>query len=164
MKTFKGQDFFKRAAINIFVSQIDQASMQKLSEQFRAIDKDKTGMIDKEEIRSYISKLNIKVTDKELTGIISELDYYGTGKINYTEFIAATVDTHEFLDESKLRSVFSLFDTDATGSISEENLFFAFKKLDLEISRKEISEMMERYDVSKSGNITFDEFKEIFKD
>ena len=71
MKTFKGQDFFKRAAINIFVSQIDQASMQKLSEQFRAIDKDKTGMIDKEEIRSYISKLNIKVTDKELTGIIS---------------------------------------------------------------------------------------------
>lgn len=32
LKTFKGQDFFKRAAINFFVSQIDQNSIQKLSE------------------------------------------------------------------------------------------------------------------------------------
>jgi len=58
--------------------------------------------------------------------MINELDFYGNGKINYTEFLAATLDVKTFFNESKLRSVFSMFDTDSNGMITEENMHNAF--------------------------------------
>ena len=58
--------------------------------------------------------------------MISESDYAGNGQINYSEFLSATLDVKSFLSETKLRSVFSLFDTDNSGTITEENLMFAF--------------------------------------
>lgn len=58
--------------------------------------------------------------------MIKESDYSGTGQINYSEFIAATIDVKKFLSDTKLRSVFSLFDTDHSGKITIENLHDAF--------------------------------------
>ena len=50
--------------------------------------------------------------------LIKELDYNGDGSINYTEFLAATVDYEKLITEDKLRSVFSVFDTESKGVIS----------------------------------------------
>ncbi len=58
--------------------------------------------------------------------MIKEADYAGNGQINYTEFLVATLDVKKFISETKLRSVFSIFDTDGSGTITEENLLFAF--------------------------------------
>jgi len=58
--------------------------------------------------------------------MISESDYAGNGQINYSEFLSATLDVKTFLNDTKLRSVFSLFDTDGSGTITEENLLYAF--------------------------------------
>ena len=49
--------------------------------------------------------------------------------INYTEFLAATMDTKKLITEEKLRSVFSIFDTESKGAFSSENMRFAFEKL-----------------------------------
>ena len=35
------------------------------------------------------------------------LDYFGNKKINYTEFLVATLDVRAFLDDSKLEALFS---------------------------------------------------------
>lgn len=55
-----------------------------------------------------------------------DLDYAGNGQINYSEFIAATVDVQTFFSDSKLRCVFSIFDTDGTGKITAEEMQLAF--------------------------------------
>ena len=49
--------------------------------------------------------------------MIDELDYVsgGEGEINYSEFLAATLDMNRLLDERKLKAVFSIFDTDGKG-------------------------------------------------
>jgi len=38
-----------------------------------------------------MKELNIGVVDDEIEKIIKEIDYVGNGKINYTEFLAATL-------------------------------------------------------------------------
>lgn len=58
--------------------------------------------------------------------ILKEIDYQGNGKINYSEFLSATLDIQNFLTDSKLRSVFNVFDTDQSGYITAENMRFAF--------------------------------------
>jgi len=47
------------------------------------------------------------MSDNEIKDLISEVDYQGNGKINYSEFLSATIDLHKFLDEQKLLAVFN---------------------------------------------------------
>jgi Ca2+-binding EF-hand superfamily protein len=46
------------------------------------------------------------VPDEDIDKIIHEVDYLGNGKINYTEFLVATLDVKNFLDDNKIREVF----------------------------------------------------------
>ena len=63
--------------------------------------------------------------------MIEELDHEGGqhGEINYSEFLAATLNMKSFFKETKLRAVFSMFDTDGNGTIDGKNLKVAFRKL-----------------------------------
>lgn len=54
--------------------------------------------------------------------MIRELNYLGNGKINYSEFLAATIDDKLLINEAKLRNAFSIFDCDRDGLISESDL------------------------------------------
>lgn len=62
--------------------------------------------------------------DTVIKKMIEELDFIpgSDGLINYSEFLAATLDTNTFLVETKLKAAFALFDTDGTGQISKKNL------------------------------------------
>ena len=54
------------------------------------------------------------VSDK----IIAEIDYVGNGKINYTEFLAATLTLGESVSDDMLLRLFQRFDVDDSGRIS----------------------------------------------
>lgn len=56
---------------------------------------------------------------KEIDSIVNNLDYAQNNKINYSEFIAATISVKGFLTESKLKALFETFDVDKSGSITE---------------------------------------------
>ena len=44
------------------------------------------------------------------------------GRLNYTEFIAATLETHGHLEEERIREAFDRLDTDSSGFISRSDL------------------------------------------
>ena len=75
---------------------------------------------------------------EEVKHIISEVDYFGNQKINYSEFLMATLNTREFLDDTKLRALFSQFDTDGSGVITQKNIVAAMTKMGHEINQGEI--------------------------
>lgn len=83
-------------------------------------------MISIEELKQYIQEHHYKMSEKEVADMIEELNYVGNGKINYSEFLAATIEVKTFFNDAKLRSVFSMFDTDGEGKISESDMHFAF--------------------------------------
>lgn len=60
----------------------------------------------------------MKLTEDQIDKIIDEVDYFGNQKINYTEFLMATLDVRSFMDDNKLRAIFNQFDTDGSGSIT----------------------------------------------
>ena len=47
-----------------------------------------------------------EVSQAEIDDIINQIDYAGNQKINYSEFIAATLDVSKYLTESKLDALF----------------------------------------------------------
>ena len=62
--------------------------------------------------------------------------------INYSEFLAATIDVRKILTESRLNAVFHQFDTDSSGKITKENIYFAMQKLGREVPMEQIYQII----------------------
>ena len=90
------------------------------------------------------------------------MDYHGNGKINYSEFLAATANLSSFVDDHKLKALFDMFDTDNSGSISSDNIHLAMQKLGLELPLEEVKAIIAKHDFDNDHTISFDEFKKIF--
>lgn len=54
--------------------------------------------------------------------MLKAADTDGSGTINYTEFLAATMDAQTFTRESYLKTAFAMFDTDGSGQIDSNEL------------------------------------------
>jgi calcium-dependent protein kinase len=50
------------------------------------------------------------------------MDLDGNGYIDYTEFVAATMDLAKLTEDKKLASAFKLFDKDGSGTISPDEI------------------------------------------
>lgn len=57
-----------------------------------------------------------------LLEILQAADSDGNGVINYTEFIAATMDAQTYLKEEYLKTAFNMFDKDGSGKIDSSEL------------------------------------------
>ena len=113
----------------MLVKMADQDAIENLREQFVALDKDKTGMISADELKLAMKQSSVDIPDTNVDKIIDEVDYFGNGKINYTEFLVATLDVKSFLDKTKLEAVFNQFDTDGSGVITRDNIITAMQKI-----------------------------------
>jgi len=49
----------------------------------------------------------MNVSDAEIRDMISQMDYQNNKKINYSEFLSATIDIKSFLNESRLKAIFN---------------------------------------------------------
>ena len=67
-------------------------------------------------------KVGLQPTNQEVSDLLNTMDADGNGKLDYTEFIAATMEEHLYLKDELLHKVFEYFDKDQTGKVSAESL------------------------------------------
>ena len=82
------------------------------------MDEDQTGMISVEELEHAMRNSNFTIAGDAIKEILKNVDYAGNGRINYTEFLAATVSIKSVLTYDKLWALFKHFDTDDSGVIT----------------------------------------------
>ena len=85
----------------------------------------------------------------------------GTGKLRYTEFIAATIEAHGAISEARLAEAFDLLDTDDSGHITAENLVDI---LGQEFPRDEINAIIAEADLYKTNRVSYSEFLALWED
>lgn len=83
------------------------------------------------------------------------MDTDKSGVINYTEFIASTIDQKVYLKEEKLYEAFRAFDKDGSGKISINEVKEILK---IQESESNIDEVMKKYDENGDGEIDYNEF------
>ena len=137
--------------------------LQALRRQFLRLDLDGSGCISASELAQAMRDAQMGVEDGVTDKIIAEIDCVGNGKINYTEFLAATLTFGESMSDDMLRRLFQRFDVDDSGRISKENLLEAFKRLGrANTTLEEVTAMINAHDIAQDGQVSFQEFKGIF--
>jgi calcium-dependent protein kinase len=99
------------------------------------------------------------MTEKDINDILLQIDNDDNHKINYSEFIAATIDIRKYLTKAKIEALFKSFDVDDNDFIEPDNLKNAFTKLGKQISDQDIKIIMNAHDENKDGKISLQEFE-----
>ena len=76
---------------------LNPTDVENLRQQFQKIDTDNSGFIEANELQNALKNAEKDGHATEFEAILRELDYNGNEKINYTEFLAATISVQKFL-------------------------------------------------------------------
>ena len=88
------------------------------------------------------------------------MDFHCDGKVNYSEFLAATISTINFNKEEKLWSAFKYFDTTDSGYITLDSVMDALKDSGVIIDEEGLKNTFNELQ-KKGKKINFSEFKSI---
>ncbi|CAK0812679.1 unnamed protein product, partial [Prorocentrum cordatum] len=94
----------------------------------------------------------------DLGSILKALDTDGSGNIDYTEFIAASITQKQYSQKAVLWAAFRRFDLDGNGLISEKEMAAMIQD---DASFKVAKELIKEADVDGDGQVSFDEFCKI---
>ena len=88
------------------------------------------------------------------------MDFHCDGKVNYSEFLAATISSIHFNKEEKLWSAFNYFDTTDSGFITLDSIIDALKEIGVMVDEEGLQKTFK--EMKKQGKkINFDEFRNI---
>ena len=59
--------------------------------------------------------MDSNLSEEDFQGVLTQLDYDNNKKINYNEFLTATVDVNILVTKQKLNAIFQQFDQDGDG-------------------------------------------------
>jgi len=159
LQNYKATSRFQKEALSVVVKHLSYESIQDLKNAFFEFDTSNTGYLSLEEVQAALEKAGFNIAGSKVREIIGNVDYKGDGRINYSEFIAATLSSKMDLNEQIMWNAFNHFDLDNTGYVTEDNLKSALLKTGKSLESEQIQEMIKEVDQENNGKVSFDEFK-----
>lgn len=62
------------------------------------------------------------ITEEQVDQMFNAVDVDGSGTLDYTEFVMATMNEKDLITNERLKAAFRLFDKDGNGTISPEEI------------------------------------------
>ncbi|KAL8274699.1 hypothetical protein Esti_001414 [Eimeria stiedai] len=162
-KSFQRLHKLKRLAITCVAYQLSDSEIGMLHDAFAALDKNADGVLTVNEIQQGLQQCGVNGDD--VLEVLKELDTDGNGTIDYTEFIAASMDHKIYEQESACQNAFRVFDLDGDGKISVDELQKVLETNYIKeaFSKETVMEMMREGDLNNDGMIDFDEFMRMMR-
>ena len=159
-KDYAKSTLIKKIALIFIASRLDENEIVNLKNIFAAFDKHKKGQILYEELKQGLVQLkSSNINEKQIQDLFKNIDVDKNGKIDYTEFLAATLQKQNYLKIERLYEAFCLFDKDNSGKITKDELMKVLK-VDKN-QEKEIEKIIKEADKDGDGVINYKEFLEL---
>jgi calcium-dependent protein kinase len=165
LRGFRSQNKLKKAALQIIANQLNEEQIKALRETFMALDANGDGKLTINEMKDGIKKAGLKEIPPDLQQIMEDVDSDGSGVIDYTEFLAATLDKRTYLKEDVCWSAFRVFDRNGDGKISQDELKQVLGDGDVAgtLGKSLAEQLMGEVDGNGDGHIDFEEFMAMMK-
>jgi calcium-dependent protein kinase len=166
LSNFRSHCRLKKAALQIIARELNDAQLGQLRAAFVKLDTNGDGLLSLAELREGLTAAGLSSAGTEdLQEIMDGIDTDGSGVIEYSEFLAATLDRRRYLQEDVLKIAFDTFDIDRDGHITKEELR---KVLNEDVDAEQpgtqprlltdTSRILNMVDEDGDGKITFIEF------
>eukprot|EP00929_Paragymnodinium_shiwhaense_P096473 TRINITY_DN5805_c0_g2_i1.p1 TRINITY_DN5805_c0_g2~~TRINITY_DN5805_c0_g2_i1.p1 ORF type:complete len:511 (+),score=145.46 TRINITY_DN5805_c0_g2_i1:125-1657(+) len=164
LKGFRSTNKLKKAALNVIATQLSDSQIKALTDTFQQLDADGDGQLTAQELKEGLAKAGIKQIPPELEAIMKEVDVDGSGRIDYTEFLAATLDKKLYMEEDVCWAAFRVFDRDGNGKISKDELAHVLGDGDVKnVAQRDLAELLQEVDENGDGEIDFEEFLQMMR-
>ncbi|CAJ0586759.1 unnamed protein product, partial [Mesorhabditis spiculigera] len=135
---------------------IDSIKEGELREIFKDFDKNGDGRITCEELEMALLRLGERPSNTKIGQLIQQADTDGNGVIDIDEFLSVwRRQMAEPNEQRELAEVFSVFDVDGDGLISESDLNQLFLSLGRPIHEQEAFDMLILADIDQDGQVDF---------
>lgn len=169
-RAFHKYNRFMKVALTVIAQQMTESQISNLKEAFILLDANCDGTLTPQEIITGLKNSGINEFPSDLLAILNDIDSDGSGSIDYTEFIAATLDSKQYSKEHICWAAFKVFDQDGNGKITANELLNVFsynsEQGSTGINDKALSDvknMIKEVDVNGDGEIDFQEFLGMFR-
>jgi calcium-dependent protein kinase len=163
LKSFSNFHKVKKGALTVIASQLSDSRIEDLKKTFLGIDQNADGTLSIAELKQGLKTAGIKIP-RDLAQVLEQVDTDGSGVLDYTEFLAATIDKKVYTQEAIVWAAFRKFDRDGSGSIDKNELMNVLgddalkDEFSLIGDQDELSKIFNEIDVNGDGVIDFEEF------
>eukprot|EP00614_Pseudopedinella_elastica_P008526 CAMPEP_0172596972 /NCGR_PEP_ID=MMETSP1068-20121228/16875_1 /TAXON_ID=35684 /ORGANISM="Pseudopedinella elastica, Strain CCMP716" /LENGTH=475 /DNA_ID=CAMNT_0013396255 /DNA_START=39 /DNA_END=1466 /DNA_ORIENTATION=- len=156
LKQYSSYSKLRKAALMVVAHRTEGGQIAAIRDAFLDIDTSREGTITLEELQTVLS--NYGMDPDEITDVFKGVDVDKTGRIGYTEFLAATVEAKGLNTEDKLLEAFDRLDADDSGYITFENLR---EILGSAYDPEEVKQMIASADFKNDGRVDLEEFMQL---
>mmetsp|Transcript_75014 Transcript_75014/g.160675 ORF Transcript_75014/g.160675 Transcript_75014/m.160675 type:complete len:562 (-) Transcript_75014:105-1790(-) len=163
LKSFGRMHKLKRAAVTVIATQLSETRIEGLKSMFMGMDGNGDGTLSVAELKQGLAKAGIALPEN-LDRLLEEADTDGSGVVDYTEFLAATMDKKLYHQEDVVWLAFKKFDLDGSGTIDKQELRKVLgnddvrKAMHLGDDTDKLEQIFSQVDENGDGAIDFNEF------
>lgn len=126
------------------------------------MDKNKDGKLQYDELLGGYEEFYGDFAKEEVDRIFAIVDVDNSGEIDFSEFVTATVNRNELLQDEKLKQAFDLYDKDGSGAISTSELKDVLG-VGGQISEEVWEKIIKEVDENGDGEVSLEEFKTMMR-
>ncbi|CAI2365235.1 unnamed protein product [Moneuplotes crassus] len=156
LKSFQAPRRLQTEFLLVLSNYIKADEVERIRKTFEAIDIDYSGWISMEELKTALEDTE---GSSQIESIMDNIDFDKNGEINYSEFLAATIDRKYFESKETVHTIFKHFDIENKGVITPESLKKSFQRGSKSYTQEEIEDMIS--EVTGKKEINLKDFKEI---
>jgi len=160
LRSFCGQNKIKKLALNVVARHLTEEDIAQLKELFVQMDENHDGTLSIEELKRGMEKAGELGLPEDLLKVMNGIDADGNGRIDYTEFLAATMEQKSAEQEQACWAAFRAFDRDGNGMITRKELQQVLETAELgaAVGSDAIAQVLLECDGNGDDQIDFDEF------
>mmetsp|Transcript_17176 Transcript_17176/g.36938 ORF Transcript_17176/g.36938 Transcript_17176/m.36938 type:complete len:571 (+) Transcript_17176:617-2329(+) len=151
---FRRTNRLKQAVLELVANDMKDDKIRHLREAFTALDTNQDGLLTYTEIRDGMQRGGL-VVPEEVDLLIA--DYKDT-PVDYTEFLAATLDRQAHLSAKAIRVAFGTFDLDNSGKLTIQDVARLFEG-SVQSRASAARDIMDRYSTSGDGTMGLEDFQ-----
>jgi len=148
---------FEKAILTLVAHQAQESELADVRQVFKALDSDGDGMLSAGEIEDAFLQCGLTSAHEEVLHIFDSFDHKGLGKVQYTAWLAATMQPDVIASERAVAAAFHFFDTEGEGAISKEELLTVLDEADAQ-------DVIECWDTSGDGTLNPEDFRLLMAD
>lgn len=157
LRNFKVKSRFQKEALTVLVKYLNYSQIKELKDTFISLDTEKDGFLNFQDIEEGLRLAGFNHEYKVINSIISNLN--PEGKINYSEFILATLESKCIIEEENIWNAFNHFAQKSEGRITAESLGAVLRTSGRD--NLNARELIQEVDKDHDGCLSFEDFRSI---